>query len=157
MFIFIILFITFENKKNQPLTKRLAPKNIAHLIEQIAYCLVDQMNLDAATSPGRLLLVSLHILLVVFIYGLFLSKIGADLVVMKEPYNIQSVEDIIEPDSQTKPVVLKQLFLKNLMKQASVYRPESTLAKLYTIIMSDPENKHCWFQHGRHRNCKLSF
>ena len=138
LFIFIVLFLIFE-KKNQTLTKRLAPKNIAHLMEQVAYCLVDQMNLDAATNPGRLLLVSLHTLLLVFIYGLFLSKIGADLVVMKEPYNIQSVEDIIQPDSQTKPLIIRQLFLINLMKEAAVYRPDSTLARLLPIIMSDPK------------------
>ena len=122
-----------------PLIKRLTLNRIADLIEQTSYCLMDQETLDAETTPGRVVLFTLHTLIVTFIYGLFLSKIGADLVVMKEPYNIQSIDDIIEPNSQTKPAILKQLFLMNLMKQASVYRPESTVARLYPVVTSDPE------------------
>ena len=140
LFIFIVSFLIAERKKKRPFFKTLTPKRIAHMIEQTAYCLVDQETLDAETTPGRLVLLTLNILIVIFIYGLFLSKIGADLVVMKEPYNIQSIEDIIESDSQTKPVILKQLFLINLMKEASLYHPESTLARLYPVVMSDPSN-----------------
>ena len=141
LFIFIVSFLILEKKKKKlPLIKRLTLTKIAHLIEQTSYCLVDQETLDAVTTPGRIVLFTLHTLLVTFIYGLFLSKIGADLVVMKEPYNIQSIEDIIETDSQIQPMVYKQFFLINLMKQASVYRPSSTLARLYPVVMSDPEN-----------------
>ena len=37
------------------MTQRLSPKNIAHLIEQTAYCLVDQETLDTESIPGRLI------------------------------------------------------------------------------------------------------
>jgi hypothetical protein len=129
-----------EYNRKETLLERLSIRRLLYLIEQTSYALIDQFNFEAVTVSGRLVHFTLQSLLLTFIFGLFLNKIGADLVILREPHNIESIEELIRNDSKTKPVVMKQFFLLNLMKEASVYRPTSILARLNQVIQADSKN-----------------
>ena len=135
--IFVTYFFITENTWTSPLIERMTPKKLSLLCEQAAYSFVGQSNLDAKTTSGRIALGSMYLLVFFFVYGLFLCKIGADLVVVRDPYTIDSIEELIKNNSQTKPVITKQLFLLNLLKQAHMYRPNSTLGRMFDVIQRD--------------------
>ena len=128
-----------ERTKDPKIVDRLSMKQVGHLFEQTVYALFDQENMEAVSVSGRLVWLTLLIFIIVFINGIFLSKLGADLVVMKEPHKIESIEELIHNNSKTRPVAIKQLFLINLLKQAAVYRPESTHGRLYKVLMSSED------------------
>ena len=139
LLLFVTCYFITEDTWKASLIERMTPKKLSLLCEQAAYSLVGQSTLDAKTTSGRFALGSLYLLVFFFVYGLFLCKIGADLVVVRDPYTIDSIEQLIQNNSQTKPVVVKQLFLLNLLKQAHVYRPNSTLDRMFDVIQRDQE------------------
>ena len=139
LIIFVVSLAIMERTKDSKIVDRLSMKQVGHLFEQTVYALFDQEYMEAVSVSGRLVWLTLLIFIIVFINGIFLSKLGADLVVMKEPHKIESIEELIHNNSKTRPVASKQLFLMNLLKQAAVYRPESTLGRLYKVLMSSED------------------
>ena len=136
LLIFAICFMITE----VGFTKEFGPKKLMSICEKTGYTLVDQATLDAETTTGRIIkLMILHVTVIFFIHGLFLTKMGADLVVIRDSYSIDSIEELIHNDSITKPIITKQFFLLDLLKQAYVHRPESTLGRMFEIIHSDQE------------------
>ena len=139
LFIFCVCFIITEGREVD-FPKRFGAKNLMSVCEKTAYTLVDQGTLDAETTSGRITLTNLHVMVMFFIYGLFLSKLGADLVVLRDTYRIDSIEELIQNNSITKPIITKQFFLLDLLKQAYVHRPNSTLGRMFEVIHSDLEH-----------------
>ena len=136
LLIFAICFMITE----VGFTKEFGPKKLMSICEKTGYTLVDQATLDAETTTGRIIkLMILHVTVIFFIHGLFLTKMGADLVVIRDSYSIDSIEELIHNDSITKPIITKQFFLLDLLKQAYVHRPKSTLGRMFEVIHSDQQ------------------
>ena len=139
LYLFAVCFMITEGRE-VAFTKRFRPKKLMSIFEKTAYTLLDQETLDAGTTRGRIILTVLHVLVIFFIYGLFLNKMGADLVIIRDPYSIDSIEELIHNDSTTKPIIAKYGFLLDLLKQAYVHRPDSTLGRMFEVIHSDLKN-----------------
>ena len=65
------------------------------------------------------------------VYGMFLNNVGADLIRKNGPPNIDSIDYFINNITHTKPVILKKLYLLNLLKSEP---KNSTLGKLWSLM-----------------------
>ena len=139
LFIFVVFFLITE-KGSASITEELKLKKLLCLCEEAAYSLLGQIPFVAETISGRIILTILFFLVFFFVDGLFLSKLGVDLIITRVPYKIESIEELIQNNSQTKPIITKQFFLMNLMKQAHIYHRNSTLGRMYKVIQSDQKN-----------------
>ena len=65
------------------------------------------------------------------IYGMFLNNVGADLIRKNGPPNIDSIDYFLNNITHTKPVIVKKLFLLNLLKNEP---KNSTLGTLWSLM-----------------------
>ena len=65
------------------------------------------------------------------IYGMFLNNVGADLIRKNGLPNIDSIDYFVNNITHTKPVIVKRLYLLNLLKSEP---KDSTLGKLWSLM-----------------------
>ena len=82
-------------------------------------------------NSGRILSLFFTLGLFFGIYGMFLNNVGADLIRRNGPPNIDSIDYFINNITHTKPVIVKKLYLLNLLKSEP---RNSTLGKLWSLM-----------------------
>ena len=82
-------------------------------------------------NSGRILSFFFTLGLFIGIYGMFLNNVGADLIRKNGPPNIDSIDYFVNNITHTKPVIIKKLFLLNLLKSEP---RNSTLGKLWSLM-----------------------
>ena len=92
-------------------------------------------SFDTVNVSSSILALSYWMFVFFAVHNLFLSKIGADLVMLKQPHRIDSTEDLVNSKTIT-PVLIKNLYLFSLMERS---RPESQLGRLWSV-MKDKQN-----------------
>ena len=65
------------------------------------------------------------------VYGMFLNNVGADLIRRNGPPNIDSIGYFVNNITHTKPVIIKRLYLLNLLKSEP---KNSTLGRLWSLM-----------------------
>ena len=138
VFIFVVTFLIMEYR-NLPVNQRISTKKLLIMFENVFHGFSDALNLEAQTMTGRIVLGSFFVFLFFFVYGLFLCKVGADLVSLKGAEEMEQIEEIIE-DPKLGAITLKQLFLVRVLEAEVKYRPDSQLAQLKRKMDLNPKS-----------------
>ena len=93
--------------------------------------LLDQEQFSPDNYSSRILSFFFTLGLFFGIYGMFLNNIGADLIRRNGPPNIDSIDYFLNNITHTKPVIVKKLYLLNLLKSEP---KDSTLGKLWSLV-----------------------
>ena len=136
-FIFVVMYLIMEHR-NRPLIERISTTKLLTFLENASHGFVDHINLYASRTTGRILLGSFLVFLFFVIYGMFLSKIGADMVTVKEQHEIEKIEEVLENDDLT-IVTIKEMYLNRLLDTELKYRPESLMAQVKRKMNSNPK------------------
>lgn len=134
MFIFSIIYIWVEAFVEEN-TFDLKKKFIEYIETniKIIQLFIGQDDLSPNTVTGIVLAFSVCLFIQIFIYGILMSTVGADLVVQITPPRIESLDDLL--NSEITPVIFKKLFLLNILKAS----PSSgKMNKLFDKIMKNP-------------------
>ena len=138
IFVFGILFLLLEHN-DLPVRERLSISRILELTEGIAYSLFDQESMGATKTHSRILFLAFNMFLIFMLYGLFLSKIGADLVTLSVPHEIQGPEELLRNQSDVaKMVVIRESTVSSVLELEDRYRPDSLMAQIKHKIWSNP-------------------
>ena len=92
---------------------------------------LDEEQFSAQNNSSRILTLFFTLGLFFGIYGIFLNNVGADLIRKNGPPNIDSIDYFLNNITHTKPVIVKKLFLLNLLKKEP---RNSTLGKLWSLM-----------------------
>ena len=138
IFVFGVLFLLLEHS-NLPVGQRLSITRICKLIERIGYSLVDQESMNATKTHSRILLLAFNVFLLFMLYGYFLCKIGADLVTLSVPHEIEGPEELLTNGSDVaQMVVMKESTLPLVLELEDRYRPDSLMAQVKRKVWSNP-------------------
>ena len=83
-------------------------------LHQIAALIVDQEQFSPVSLSGKIMTLSVCVFSLMFVFGILLNLIGADLVVSVAPSKIDSLSDLLNTNIQ--PYIIKNLFLYELLK-----------------------------------------
>ena len=109
------------------------------MTEGIVYSLFDQESIFATKTHSRILLLAFNVFLVFMLYGYFLGKIGADLVTLSVPHEIEGPEELLRNESDVaKMVVTRELTVASVLELEDQYRPDSLMAQVKRKIWSNP-------------------
>ena len=136
-FIFMVMYLIMEHR-DMPLIERISIKKLLNLTEGVSQAFMDSVNLDASRTTGRIVLGSFLIFLFLLLYGIFLSKIGADMVTLKEPHELERIEELLQNDDVT-TTTIKQMWFLRLLDAELKYRPESVMAEVTRYVYSNPK------------------
>ena len=135
VFWFLTVFTMTESllilRSHESLLTRILKKTHVNIFK-VFFSFVDQENFDASSNSGRIMVWFFNLFLLFFVHGFVLGSMGADLVALIDPPVINSMYDFTNT-SQTQPVVIKQLHLTGLLKQA---QPGTELWHLETVLES---------------------
>ena len=98
---------------------------------------LDQENFRSETNVARILVLFFAIFIFVFIYGIFLNQIGADLVAKTKGDNVDGIDYFLNNITHMKPCVAKKLYLLNVLKASP---KTSKLGQLWSL-MEKEENE----------------
>ena len=120
VFLFLTVFTMTESllilRSNESLLTRVLKKTHVNIFK-VFFSFVDQENFDASSNSGRIMVWFFNLFLLFFVHGFVLGSMGADLVALIDPPVINSMYEFSNT-SHTQPVVIKQLHLAPLLKQA---------------------------------------
>ena len=136
VFLFLTVFTLTESllilRSHESLLTRILKKTHVNIFK-VFFSFVDQENFDASSNSGRIMVWFFNLFLLFFVHGFVLGSMGADLVALIDPPVINSMYDFSNT-SHTQPVVIKQLHLTGLLKQA---QPGTELWHLKTVLESN--------------------
>ena len=95
---------------------------------------LDEEQFSPETYSSRILASLFTLSLFFGIYGMFLNKVGADLIRRNGPPNIDSIDYFLNNITHTKPVIINNLYLSNLLKNEP---KDSTLGRLWSLMEKD--------------------
>ena len=98
---------------------------------------LDQENFQPETNVARILVLFCATFIFVFIYGIFLNKVGADLVAKTKGKNVDNIDYFLNNITHMKPCVIKQLYLLNVLRASP---KTSKLGQLWSL-MEKEENE----------------
>ena len=114
------------------------PISVAKHSYEVVYnslaAIVDQQNFSPVSDSSKILVFFFVAGLFFGIFGIFLNKLGADLIRKNGPPNIDSIEHFANNITHTKPVIIKKLYLLSLLKTESKMRKDSTLGRLWSMM-----------------------
>jgi hypothetical protein len=93
--------------------------------------LMGQENFSPKSDIQRILVLFFAIALLFSVQGIFLNKLGADLVAKTSPYNIDSIDYFVKNITHMKPIVIKKLYLLQVLKNS---QKTEKLGKLWTLM-----------------------
>lgn len=99
--------------------------------------LLDQENFNPSTGSARcILIMALSIFALVAVFGILLNTVGADLIVLKEPPTIDSLDDLLDDPMHrsVKPIVSRSLHEYHFVKDSL---PGSQLHRLWQRMSED--------------------
>jgi len=101
-----------------------------------------QGSLSCCSKEGNILSIIYGFFIFLSIHNLLLAKMGADLVVVKHPPRIDSIKYFIDKENvDIMPVILKKLALYDMLKSASIHRPESEMGCLWKVLQEKGAEK----------------
>ena len=133
----MVMYLIMEHR-DMSLIERISTTNLLTLLEKTSHGFMDSINLDASRTTGRIVWGSFLIFLFFAVYGLFLSKIGADMVTVKEPQEFERPDELIENDNVT-IMTVKQVYLHRLLDDELESRPESLMAQVKRKMIANPK------------------
>ena len=92
---------------------------------------LDEEQFSLETYSSRILTLFFTLGLFFGIYGIFLNSIGADLIRKNGSPNIDSINYFVNNITHTKPVIVKKLYLLNILKSEP---NDSTLGRLWSLM-----------------------
>ena len=139
IFVFGVLFLLLEHS-NLSVRERLSISRICKLTERIGYSLVDQELIEATKTHSRILLLAFNVFLFFMLYGLFLCNIGANLVTLSVPHEIEGPEELLRNGSDVaKMAVYGETTVPRVLELEDRYRPDSLMAQVKRKIWSNPD------------------
>ena len=117
-----------ETKDWNPLT---VAKHFLKTIWESCAAVLDQEHFSPGNYSSRILTLFFTFGLFFGIYGMFLNNVGAGLIRRNGPPNIDSIDYFVNNITHTKPVILKRLYLLNILKSEP---KDSTLGKLWSLM-----------------------
>jgi hypothetical protein len=109
-------------------------KNFFENLEDAFNCLIDQENFQPKTDASRVLTFFFACFMFVSVYGIFLNKVGADLIAKTPASNIDNIDYFLNDFTNTKPMIIKKLYLIHLLKSSD---KNSKLGKLWSLMEKD--------------------
>ena len=106
-------------------------KDFLKTIWESCAAVLDEEQFSPFNYSSRILTLFFTLGLFFGIYGIFLNNVGADLIRRNGPPNIDSLEYFANNITHTKPVVVKKLYLLNLLKSEP---RDSTLGRLWSLM-----------------------
>ena len=138
IFVFGLLFVLLEHN-NLSVRERLSITRICKLIERIGYSLVDQESMNATNTHSRILLLAFNVFLFFMLYGLFLCKIGANLVTLSVPHEIEGPEELLTNGSDVAQMAVFGLTtVPRVLELEDRYRPDSLMAQVKRKVWTNP-------------------
>ena len=92
---------------------------------------LDEEQFSPENYSSRILTLFFTLGLFFGVYGIFLNNVGADLIRRNGPPNIDSIDYFLNNITHTKPMIVKNMFLLNLLKSE---RRNSTLGRLWSLM-----------------------
>ena len=90
---------------------------------------MDEEQFSPENYSNRILTLFFTLGLFFGVYGIFLNNVGADLIRRNGPPNIDLIEYFLNNITHTKPMIVKNMFLLNLLKSEP---RNSTLGRLWS-------------------------
>ena len=106
-------------------------KQFLKTIWESCVAVLDEEQFSPQSYSSRILSLFFTLGLFFGIYGMFFNYIGADLIRKNGPPNIDSIDYFVNNITHTKPVIVKRLYLLNLLKSEP---KNSTLGKLWSLM-----------------------
>ena len=106
-------------------------KHFLKIIWESCAAVLDQEQFSPGNYSSRILTLFFTLGLFFGIYGMFLNNVGAGLIRRNGPPNIDSIDYFVNNITHTKPVILKRLYLLNILKSEP---KDSTLGKLWSLM-----------------------
>ena len=92
---------------------------------------LDEEQFSPESYSSRILTSLFTLSLFFGIYGMFLNNVGAGLIRRNGPPNIDSIDYFVNNITHTKPVIVKKLYLLNILKNEP---KDSTLGRLWSLM-----------------------
>ena len=126
-----ILYTMTTYKSSWKEDPRLAVKAFFKHLWESFNLIIDQENFQSETNVRRILVLFFASFIFFMIYGIFLNKVGADLVAKTKGNNVDNIDYFLNNITHMKPCIGKNFFLINVLKASS---KTSKLGKLWSLM-----------------------
>ena len=126
-----ILYTMTTYKSSWKEDPRLAVKAFFKHLWESFNLIIDQENFQSETNVRRILVLFFASFIFFMIYGIFLNKVGADLVAKTKGNNVDNIDYFLNNITRMKPCVIKKLYLINVLKASP---KTSKLGKLWSLM-----------------------
>lgn len=134
LFVLLVLLSFFGSMDHGPQSPVPFLRQMLQNASRTVCAFLDQENFPQVGDVERVLILGLNLFLLFLMHGIFSGALGADLVVDVDPPVIQSLEEFTN-ESQTQPVLIKQLFLRQNVQKS---KPNSSLWHLKQVMAAHP-------------------